>query len=132
MSILKKHADNNYYDNTFSDFVGRLERGRIGVAMLRSWDLYGSECITCEEKVTAFKYRGQRYDLVHISGFWVIHQCPAHKLYELGAEEGQNEPWPDDPCVRDGSGNIRSGGFYDDYPDDPYNYPDIPYVDPTR
>ncbi len=150
MNILKKYADRNYYDETFDKFLERLEAGRIGVAQLRSWDLYGSRCVTCDESVTAFRYRGERYDLVHAGGFWVIHQCPANKLYEIGPEEGQPEPeidaqeradielelsnarYPDDPEVRDGSGNIRSGGFYDDYPDDPYCYPDIPYVDPTR
>ncbi len=128
MGILKSHADNNWYDRTFDNFVERLERGRIGVAMLRSWDLYGSECIDCEEKVTAFKYRGQRYDLHHSGGFWVIHQCPP----------SAPEIYPDDPNVRDGDGNIVGGGWSDPgtepdpFNDDPYNYPDIPYVDPTR
>ena len=150
MSILKKYADRNHYDSTYDDFVGRLERGQIGVAMLRSWDLYGSECVDCEEKVTAFKYRGQRYDLHHSGGFWIIHQCPnLHTLSPVNAgkpepdygeaddiaeaqAEAKGEIYPDDPNVRDGGGNIRSGGWFDEYPDDPYNYPDIPYVDPTR
>ena len=128
MTILKKYADRNHYDSTYDDFVGRLERGQIGVAMLKSWDLYGSECVTCEEKVTAFKYRGQRYDLHHVGGFWVIHQCPPPT----------EEVYPDDPNVRDGDGRIVGGGWTDPGPepdpfnDDPYNYPDIPYVDPTR
>ncbi len=103
MTILKKYADRNYYDSTYDDFVGRLERGQIGVAMLRSWDLYGSECIDCEEKVTAFKYRGQRYDLHHNGGRWIIHQCrpPVEPVY------------PDDPNVRDGDGNIVSSFDWD-------------------
>ena len=131
MGILKKHGDNNYYDNTFSDFQKRLEAGSIGVAMLKHYDLYGSHCVTCDDPVTAFKYRGERYDLHQSGGLWIIHQCQAQR-YDLGPEEGQDEP------QRDGDGRIVGGGWTDpgpepdQFPDDPYMYPDIPYVSPWK
>lgn len=128
MGILKNHSDDNYYVRTFDDFIGRLERGELPIKALLPWDTYGSECIDCEEKVIRFKYRGERYDLHQNSGRWIIHQCPQ-----------PTEIWPDDPNVRDGDGNIRMDDWSDDqdrrhdqFPDDPYNYPDIPYVDPTK
>ncbi len=132
MNILKKHADRNYYDDTFPDFREKLERGRIGVAELRHWDLYGSRCVTCDESITRFKYRGERFDLVHVSGFWVIHQCPPNKLYEIGPEEGQPEPEPEiDAQERaDIEQEMLSHQWPDDMADDPYNYPDVPYVVP--
>ena len=96
MGILKNHADDNYYVRTFDDFLGRLERGDIPLGALLPWDTYGSECIDCEQKVTAFKYRGERYDL-HVNGDrWIIHQCPP----------SEPEIYPDDPNVRDGNGDI--------------------------
>ncbi len=132
MGILQKHADDNYYTRTFDNFVERLERGELPTKALLWFDLYGSECADCEQKVTAFKYRGDRYHL-HLTGpkdarRWIVHQCPPY----------EGEIYPDDPEVRDGDGRIVGGGWTDPGPepdpfnDDPYNYPDIPYVDPTR
>ena len=129
MSILQKYADRNWYDRHMDDFAGKLEAGRIKASFLLPWDCYGSECGTCEQKVIAFKYRGTRYDLHETSdGRLIVHQCPPPV----------EDVYPDDPNVRDGDGNIRDGGWSDpgtepdSFADDPYNYPDIPYVDPTR
>lgn len=125
MSILRKHLDDNFYTRKFDDFVGRLERGELPFGALLPHDCYGAKCPTCDEDVVAFKYRGERYDLHEIVGRWIIHQCP----------QPEDECWPDDPNVRDGDGNIRGGGWSDDtwaepqdFADDPYNYPDVPYA----
>ena len=125
--ILKKHADTNWYTTKHgADFLALLERGELNVPDLLPYDLYGSECVDCEQKVTRFKYRGERYDLEHAGGRWFIHQCP---------DPNTQECWPDDPCVRDKDGSIWEGWSDEstrvrEYPDDPYNYPDIPYVPP--
>lgn len=91
------------------------------------WDTYGSECPDCEEKVIAFKYKGERYDLHVASGRYIIHQCPQYV----------EECWPDDPNVRDSDGNMRSADWSDDtdrvrdLSDDEWKYPDVPYVAPN-
>ena len=156
MGILEKYADRNWYDRHLDDFPVKLEAGQVSTKMLLPWDTYGSECVTCGESVIAFKYRGQRYDLHELGSKVIIHQCAAQH-YEIGPEEGWPEPeygerddileaqaeargeiYPDDPEVRDGDGNIRSGGWSDpgteprSFADPVYGWPDIPYVDPTR
>ncbi len=135
--VLKKHAEDNHYTRTFDDFERRLEAGKLPVAALRSWDCYGARCPLCDESVTAFKYKGERYYLHNTAQLpdrpatWYIHQCrpPVEDVY------------PDDPNVRDGNGDIvahfdwsddQDRRHDQDYPDPPYGYPDIPYVDPTR
>lgn len=126
MGILKKHGDNNYLDNTFDNFEPRLERGEMHISALPGYLLYGSRCTDCDEEVTALRYKGRRI-LLHANGEkWIIHQCPPPV----------EEIYPDDPNVRDGDGRIVGGGWTDPGPepdpfnDDPYMYPDIPYVPP--
>lgn len=98
------------------NFNRELEAGRVSVAALSGHDLQAGQCQTCGEAVTLFR----DYQLHANGAFWIIHQCPPPV----------EDVYPDDPNVRDGSGDIRSNGFYDEYPDDPYSYPDIPYVAP--
>lgn len=124
--ILEKHANDNWYTRTYDDFERRLEAGKLPIGALRSWDCYGARCPLCDESVTAFRYKGERYYLHNNNKTWYVHQCPDPN--GIGAGGG----WPDDPEVRDGDGELRSAGWFDTYPDDPYSYPDIPYVDPTR
>ena len=130
--ILEKHADDNWYTRTFDDFERRLEAGKLPINAIRAFDCYGAECPDCGEKVTAFKYKGGRY-LIHASDHWYIHQCPDP------TGNGAGGGWPDDPNVRDGNGDIVAHFDWSDegteprsFADDPYSYPDIPYVDPTR
>jgi len=142
MGILKKHAEDNYLDNTYDNFEERLGLGNFPVRAIPPHLLYGSRCVTCDEEVTALRYRGRRIDLIIVMGNWALHQCPNEPEYGerddiLEAQaEARGEIWPDDPNVRDGDGNIRDGGWTDpgteprDFPDDPYMYPDIPYVPP--
>ena len=150
MGILSKHAGDNYFDARWNNFEEELDAGRVTDKSIPTYFLIRTRCENCDEEATAIKYHGRRI-LIWLNGnVWENHQCPA----QIGPEEGHAEPtpeeeidWserqdieqelltqthPDDPCSRDGSGNIRSGGWHDEYPDDPYSYPDIPYVDPTQ
>ena len=135
--ILKRYATENFWDRTWPNFLELLERGAFSHTAFPGWLLIRSYCVTCNEPVTAIKYHGERYELVasgdnQMGKRWVIHQCPANKLYEIGPDEGHPEPeygerddilearheargevYPDDPNVRDGDGNIRGGGFDD-------------------
>lgn len=126
-SLLEKYARQNYLDKTWGDFERALERGEIRAGEIPPSFTYGSECVTCEEKTIKVKYRGRTIDTHIVSGTYILHQCPQYV----------DECWPDDPEVRDGSGNLRTADWSDDtdrvrdYSDDPYDptegcYP-VPY-----
>jgi len=133
--LLAKYQGENWYDTEFHDFIGALEGGRVHHIRIPGWLLIRSRCTDCDEEVTAIRYHGRRICLVptgtqQMGKYWVIHQCP--HPYDIGPEEGQIEPeidwqeradieqelltqqYPDDPCVRDGDGEIRYGGFDDE------------------
>lgn len=121
MGILKKYSQENWHTREHGpDFLAKLERGELGHGDLSYHSTYGSECPDCEEKVIAFKYLGQRYDLHFISGRYIIHQCPPYIV---------DECWPDDPNVRDSDGNIVE--WSDESWAEPRDYSDDPY-DPTE
>ena len=109
LGLLTKYQDDNWFDDTFHDFEGRLEKGLIPHIAIPGWFLIRTYCQDCDEPATAIRYHGRRILVVpsgteQLGKFWVIHQCPPPV-----------EPcWPDDPNVRDGDGNIRSGGYNDD------------------
>ena len=124
MGILAKHAQDNYFDNHFDNFEEYLETTGIAAKGVPPYLLVRSNCEECDEDVLAIRYHGRRILLVHVVERLILHQCPVPGF--------DTENYPDDPNVRDGDGEIRNGGWHDEYPDDPYNYPDIPYVDPTR
>ncbi len=138
MSILEKHAQDNYWDKHWDEFESHLETTGIRAKGVPAYLLIRTRCESCDEEALCIKYHGRRILVVHVIDRLVMHQCPVNTRFEIGPEEGQTEPdpnqetYPDDPNVRDGSGRIRNGGWHDEYPDDPYSYPDIPYVDPTR
>ena len=134
--LLAKYQGDNWFDEQYHDFEGRLEKGLIPHVGIPGWFLIRTYCTDCDEPCTAIRYHCRRMLLVpsgttQMGKFWVIHQCP--HPYDIGPEEGQIEPdeidaqeradieqellnqqWPDDPCVRDGDGNIRYGGFDDE------------------
>jgi len=148
--ILRKHAKDNYFDLRWSDFESALDNGQVHHGAIPSYFLIRTSCMSCDADSTAIKYHGNRILIDPNGNTWERHKCRP----VIGPDEGHAEPTPeeeidvheradieqellnathpDDPNVRDGSGNLRSGGWHDEYPDDPYNYPDIPYVDPTR
>jgi hypothetical protein len=132
VGILKRHGQNNYLDNTFDDFEGRLERDTITVPAIPKYLLYGAHCENCDESVTALRYKGRRILLHDVNGIWVIHQCP--HPFDIGVEEGHPEPTEDEIDVHeraDINEELLKNQWADsEYPDDPYNYPDIPYVAP--
>ncbi len=127
-SLLEKYAGLNWFDDTFSDFEPRLERGEIPVAGIKPWFLIRTYCTDCDEPALAIRYHGRRILIIANQEFFIPHQCP----------DPAAEVYPDDPEVRDGDGRLVAGGWTDPGPepdpfnDDPYVYPDIPYVDPTR
>ena len=124
LGLLAKYQGENWFDTEFHDFAGALEGGRVHHTRIPGWFLIRSWCTSCNEEVTAIRYHGRRICLVpngqgQMGKYWAIHQCP--HPYDIGPEEGQIEPdpyeqetYPDDPCVRDGDGEIRAGGFYDE------------------
>lgn len=156
--ILAKHASDNYFDARWKDFESELDNDRVSMASIPTYFLIRTRCETCDEEATAIKYHGRRILIVPNGNLWQNHQCP--QKYQIGPEEGHAEPtpeeeidWqeradieqemltqthPDDPCVRDGDGEIRSGGWSDpssqprSFADPVTGYPDIPYVDPTQ
>lgn len=127
-NLLEKYAGLNWFDETYSDFEPRLERGEIPVAGIKPWFLIRTYCTDCDEPALAIRYHGRRILIIANGERFIPHQCP----------DPTPQVYPDDPEVRDGSGDIRGGGWHDDkkydeeFADDPYAYPDIPYVDPTR
>ena len=133
MGILEKHAYDNYWDKHWDEFESHLETTGIPIKGVPAYLLIRTQCTSCNEDALCIKYHGKRILVVPAIERLVIHQCP-FPAYEIGPDEGHPEPevYPDDPNVRDGGGEIRSGGWFDEYPDDPHSYPDIPYVDPTR
>lgn len=81
VGILHKHAASNWFDETYADFEGRLERGLIPHVAIPGWFLVRTYCTSCDEEATAIRYRGRRILLVpsgttQMGKFWVIHQCP--------------------------------------------------------
>ena len=126
--ILKRHATENFFDRTWSNFEERLERGAFAHTAFPGWLLIRSACLDCDEDVTVIKYRGKRYQLVpsgdnQMGKHWVIHQCLHPQdvtgeyqanLEDYGdrddrleaAAEARGEIYPDDPNVRDGNGDI--------------------------
>ena len=136
--IIKKYATENFFDRTWDNFEHRLERGQFSHAAFPGWLLIRSACLDCDEDVTVIKYKGRRIQLVpsgdnQMGKTWVIHQCDPRNLPDshkpanpddrpdygtvddiLEAQhEARGELFPDDPNVRDGDGNIRSGGWDD-------------------
>ena len=125
--ILKRHATENFFDRTWSNFEERLERGAFSHAAFPGWLLIRSYCTDCNDEVTVIKYRGKRYQLVpsgdeQMGKRWVIHQCKHPQDEEYGerddrleaAAEARGEIYPDDPNVRDGSGDIVARFDWDD------------------
>lgn len=155
-SLLERYAGLNWFDENYSDFEERLEKGTIPIPGIKPWFLIRTYCTDCDEPCVAIRYHGRRIALVEGDGFWIPHQCP----YEIGPEEGRDEPtpeeeidWserqdieqelltqthPDDPNVRDGDGEIRGQDWSDpgteprSFADPAYSfdYPDVPYVPP--
>jgi hypothetical protein len=135
--ILKRYATENFFDRTWPNFMELLERGAFSHTAFPGWMLIRSKCVTCNDDVTVIKYHGERYELVpsgdeQMGKRWVIHQCAqpqrdgeaddygfvpdygeADDIAEA-QQEAKDEIWPDDPEVRDGDGEIRSGGFGDE------------------
>lgn len=148
--ILKRHATENYFDRKYTNFLRTLERGKFSHTAFPGWLLVRSYCVTCDEPVTVIKYHGERYELVpsgpeELGKRWVIHQCPVdntdaysaravedeaqQKHYEIGPEEGHAEPTEDEIDVHERA-DIEQEMQREQWPDDPYNYPDIPYLPP--
>ena len=134
--IIKKYATENFFDRTWDNFEHRLERGQFSHAAFPGWLLIRSYCTDCNDEVTVIKYRGKRYQLVpsgdnQMGKNWVIHQCKNplvtthgehHNEPEYGERddileaqhEARGEVYPDDPNVRDGSGDIVAHFDWDD------------------
>ena len=103
MGILAKFGEDNYLDNTFLQFEHSLEQGRIGITAIPGHLLLRSWCPDCDEETTVLRYKGRRIHLVpagriQMGKKWIMHQCP--QRFEIGPEEGQDEP------QRDGDGEI--------------------------
>ncbi len=128
--IIKRHATENFFDRTWSNFEERLERGAFAHTAFPGWLLIRSRCVSCDDEVTVIKYRGRRYQLVpsgdeQMGKRWVIHQCrhpqdepeygEADDIAEAQAE-AKGEIYPDDPNVRDGNGDIVAHFDWDDPP----------------
>ncbi len=102
--ILKRHATENFFDRTWSNFEERLERGAFAHTAFPGWLLIRSRCVDCDDEVTVIKYKGRRIQLVpsgdeQMGKRWVIHQCPelcpecggpVHAV--IGPDEGHPEP----------------------------------------
>lgn len=158
MGILKKHGNDNYLDNNFRNFEERLTRGSLRIEAIPSRFLYGSHCEDCDEAVTALKYKGRRILLHEASGKWILHQCPHPQdkkrtvryglvggggilmedgetlddlpEYVIGPDEGHAEPTAEEEIDWHERADIEQEQKAHQWPDDPYNYPDIPYVAP--
>ena len=132
MGILSKHAKDNFFDARWKDFEAELDAGRISTKAIPGYFLIRTRCLDCDEDCNAIKYHGRRLLIIPNGEFWINHQCPPPV----------EDTHPDDPEVRDGSGNLRGGGWTDrgddqdrrqfDDPKYSFDYPDIPYVDPTQ
>ena len=132
MGILEKHSKDNFFDARWDDFEGMLDKGNISAKAIPGYFLIRTRCTDCDEECNAIKYHGRRLLIIANGDSWINHQCPPPV----------EEVYPDDPEVRDGSGNLRSGGWTDrgddqdrrqfDDPKYSFDYPDIPYVDPTQ
>lgn len=125
MGILEKHAQDNWFDKHYDKFEEYLETTGLSRRGIPPYLLVRSNCLDCNESVTAIRYHGKRIQIVLVLERWILHQCPIHTRYEIGPEEGQPEPWPD-------QGWSDPGVEPPDFADDPYARPDIPYVDPTK
>ena len=81
VGILHKHAQSNWFDETYLHFERQLELGRIAHTAIPGWFLVRTYCVDCDESCTAIRYHSRRI-LLQPSGteqlgrHWVIHQCP--------------------------------------------------------
>ncbi len=129
--LLAKYRSQNWLTKTFGDLEKELESG-LPSAEMPPWFLIRTYCGDCNEGCLAIKHEGKRHLVVEVAGRLSLHQCPPPV----------EEVYPDDPEVRDGSGDLRAGGWTDrgddqdrrqfDDPKYSFDYPDIPYVDPTQ
>lgn len=139
-SLLEKYAGLNWFDETYDNFEARLERGEFPVAAIKPWFLIRTYCVDCDAPAVAIRYHGRRLLLIDVEGYWRPHQCP----YEIGPEEGRDEPTPEEEIDwserRDiEEEQLKLNQWSDDtwgeprsFADPVFGYPDIPYVDPTR
>ncbi len=128
--LLEKHSG-NCLDKNFDDLEADLAKG-IHEGEIPPWLLIRTYCPDCDEGCLAINQHSKRHLVVANLGRLTLHQCPP----------AVEEVYPDDPEVRDGSGNLRGGGWTDagddqdrrqfDDPKYSFDYPDIPYVDPTQ
>lgn len=128
MGILSRHGNDNVLDNKFDNFEERLTRGSLRCEDIPVWLLCGSVCMDCDELVTALRYKGRRILLNRASGMWILHQCP--HPFDIGVEEGHPEPTAEEEIDWSERKDIEEEMKREQWPDDPYNYPDVPYVVP--
>lgn len=128
--LLAKHSG-SWLDKNFDDLEADLAKG-MHSGEIPPWFLIRTYCQDCDESCLAIRHKGKRHLVHEVAGRLSLHQCP----------QPAPEVYPDDPEVRDGSGNLRGGGWTDagddqdrrqfDDPKYSFDYPDIPYVDPTQ
>ena len=88
----------SFFDR-FVQFEYSLEHNRIGISAIPQSQLHLMDCPNCGERVFRIRYHGEALYIVAGARVWSVHQCPQPN-YQLGPEEGQDEP------QRDGDGEI--------------------------
>ncbi len=133
MGLLEKYQGANWFDENFANFEGSLEKGVVPHIRIPGYLLVRTYCTACDEDCTAIRYHGRRYLLVasgteQMGRFWVIHQCP--HPFDIGVEEGHPEPTEEEEIDWHERQDIEEELKKNQWADDPYNHPDIPYVPP--
>jgi hypothetical protein len=113
MGLLEKYRKQSWLARNFDDLEADLEKG-MHSGEIPPWFLIRTFCTDCDEECLAIRHQGKRHLVHEVSGRLTLHQCPQ-------PVDQRQDDWTDDQDRR-----------HDQFPDDPYNYPDIPYVDPTQ
>ena len=88
----------SFFDR-FVQFEYSLEHRRIGISAIPQSQLHLMNCPICHERCFRIRHHGEAIFIVAGAKVWEIHQCPPQH-YDLGPEEGQDEP------QRDGDGEL--------------------------
>lgn len=84
---------------TRGGFEDMLSKGRINIGAIPHSVAKLVDCPDCGEKVFRIIRKGEAMFIQTTAYAWTLHQCPPQH-YELGPEEGQDEP------QRDGDGEL--------------------------